>query len=102
MEPVTVATLQEFLRRLGERFGGQGDFYLLGGSALCLLGNPRTTVDIDYTFEPGMPAAKRFETAIAGLAADMHLDVEAVPIAEFVPLPPKAYERRRWSVAMTG
>jgi hypothetical protein len=95
MEPVTVATLREFLRRLGERFGGQGDLYLMGGSALCLLGSPRTTVDIDYAFEPEMSAAGRFETAIAELAADMHLDVEAVPIAEFVPLPPHAYERRR-------
>jgi hypothetical protein len=95
MEPVTLATLQEFLRRLGERFGGQGDLYLLGGCALSLLGNPRTTVDIDYAFEPGTHAAKRFERAIAELAAEMHLDVEAVPIAEFVPLPPRAYERRR-------
>jgi hypothetical protein len=95
VELVTVATLQAFFRRLGERLGGQGDLYLLGGSALSLLGNPRTTVDIDYAFEPGMPAAKRLETAIAELAADMRLDVEAVPIAEFVPLPPRAYERRR-------
>ena len=87
MEPVTLATLLEFLRRLGERFGGQGDLYLLGGSALCLLGNPRTTVDIDYTFEPEMSGGGRFETAIAELAAEMRVDVEAVPIADFVPLP---------------
>jgi hypothetical protein len=95
VEPVTVATLQEFLRRLGERFGGQGDLYLLGGCALSLMGNPRTTVDIDYTLEPRTAAAERLETAVAELAAEMHLDVEAVPIAEFVPLPPQAYERRR-------
>lgn len=96
MKQVTAATLQEFLRRLGERFGGQGDLYLLGGSALCLLGNPRTTVDIDYTIDPGIQTPKRLERTIAELAADMHLDVEPVPIAEFVPLPPQAHERRRF------
>jgi hypothetical protein len=96
VEPVTVATLQAFLRRLGERFDGQADLYLLGGCALSLLGNPRTTVDIDYALEPGTSTDKRLETAIAELSAEMHLDVEAVPIAEFIPLPPQAYRRRRW------
>ena len=32
---------------------------------------------------------------IGELAAEMHLDVEPVPIDEFVPLPPHAYGRRR-------
>lgn len=95
MKPVTLATLQTFLRCLGERFTGAGNLYLLGGSALCLLGNPRTTVDVDYTFEPDVDSVEQFETTVAELAAEMHLDVEAVPIAEFVPLPPQAYKRRR-------
>jgi hypothetical protein len=95
VEPVTLATLQTFLQRLSERFTGAGDLYLLGGSALCLLGNPRTTVDVDYTFEPDVDSVEQFEVTVAELAAEMHLDVEAVPIAEFVPLPPQAYERRR-------
>jgi hypothetical protein len=95
VEPVTLATLQTFLQRLGERFTGAGDLYLLGGSALCLLGNPRTTVDVDYTFEPDVDSVEQFEATVAELAAEMHLDVEAVPIAEFVPLPPQAYKRRR-------
>lgn len=54
MEPVTAATVQEFLRRLGARLHSEVDLYLLGGNALCLLGNPCTTVDLDYTFEAGM------------------------------------------------
>jgi hypothetical protein len=45
MEAVTSATLEAFLQRLGERSSCTGAFYLLGGSALCLLGNPRTTAD---------------------------------------------------------
>jgi len=51
MEPVTLDTLQSFLQRLGERYPSAGILYLLGGSALCLLGNPCTTVDVDYAFE---------------------------------------------------
>ncbi|MBL7065839.1 MAG: hypothetical protein ISS49_16810 [Anaerolineae bacterium] len=95
MEPVTLATLQSFLQRLGERSPGAGDFYLLGGSALCLLGNPRTTVDVDYTFELDTGSVEQFEVTVAELAAEMCLDVEAVPPGEFVPLPPQAHERRR-------
>ena len=95
MEPVTLATLQTFLRRLGERYPGAGDFYLLGGSALCLLGNPRTTVDVDYMIELDVGSVEQFEAAVAKLAAEMRLDVEAVSLAEFVPLPPQAYQRRR-------
>jgi hypothetical protein len=51
MERVTVDALHAFLRVLGERLSGAATLYLLGGSTLTLLGNPRTTVDVDYTFE---------------------------------------------------
>ena len=95
MEPVTLATLQTFLRRLGESFTGTGRLYLLGGSALCFLGNPRTTLDIDYTFEPELDSVEEFEAAVAELSSEMNLYADAVQIAEFVPLPPQAYERRR-------
>jgi hypothetical protein len=47
MEPVTSEVLHEFFQRLSERYPGGGEFYLLGGSALCLLGNPRETLDVD-------------------------------------------------------
>ena len=96
METVTLDILQTFLRRLGERFTGAGDLYLLGGSALCLLGNPRTTMDVDYTFEPDVASIEQFEATVAELADEMQLYADPVPIAEFVPLPPQAYERRRW------
>lgn len=95
VEPVTLATLQSFLQRLGERYQAAGAFYLLGGCALRLLGNPRTTVDIDYTFELQAGSVEQFRTAVAELAAAMRLDVDEVPLAEFIPLPPRAHERRR-------
>jgi hypothetical protein len=67
----------------------------LGGCALGLLGNPRTTVDVDYTLELETGSLTQFQEALAELAAEMHLDAEEVPLAEFVPLPPQAHERHR-------
>jgi hypothetical protein len=32
---------------------------------------------------------------LSELAAEMHLDLEDVPLAEFIPLPPEAWERRQ-------
>jgi hypothetical protein len=95
MEPVTQKVLQSFLHRLGECCPGQGTLYLLGGCALGLLGNPRTTVDVDYTLELETGSLTQFQEALAELAAEMHLDAEEVPLAEFVPLPPQAHERHR-------
>ena len=88
MELVTSEVLHEFFQRLSERYPGGGEFYLLGGSALCLLGNPRETLDVDYAVEPapGAPVGP-FRTALAEVAAELRLDLEEVPLAEFVPLP---------------
>jgi hypothetical protein len=96
MEPVTSVVLQAFFERLSERYRGAGELYLLGGSALCLLGNPRETLDIDYTVElPAGEPEEGLRAALAGLATEMRLDLERVPLAEFIPLPPRARERRR-------
>ena len=46
MEPVTTANLKSFFQRLSQRYAGPATIYLLGGSALCLFGNPRTTLVI--------------------------------------------------------
>ena len=40
--------IRAFLSALGNRYSRPAQLYLLGGSALCLLGSPRPTVDIDY------------------------------------------------------
>ena len=61
MEPVTWDLLLEFLHRLGERFPFPGSVYLLGGSALCLLGNPQVTQDVDYTYELNPRRPKRLK-----------------------------------------
>jgi hypothetical protein len=46
-------------------------------------------------FEVAPEDAGRFQAALDELSAEMHLDLDAVPLAEFIPLPPKARERRR-------
>lgn len=95
MEPVTSAAIMEFLHRLAENYDGAGAFYLLGGSALCLLGSPRETRDVDYTFEVAPDAMGGFRAALAEVGAELQLDLEDVPIGQFIPLPPDARARRR-------
>jgi hypothetical protein len=93
---LATAEVQAFLQRLGERYPHPVKLYLLGGSALCLLGSPRRTLDIDYTTEAPSAAGTQLQTAIDTLATEMRLELEAVPIAEFIPLPDDAHTRHRW------
>jgi hypothetical protein len=95
MEPVTAAALQALMQGLGERCSQPATLYLLGGSALCLLGSPRQTLDLDYTVEIAPEAQQEFLKVLADLAAAQHLDLEEVPISQFVPLPANGIERRR-------
>ncbi len=96
MEPINQQTLTEFLTRLGERYTDQATLYLLGGCALLLLGNLRQTMDIDYTTDLNSQQQQSLETIMNELAAQYRIVVDAVPIAEFVPLPPGAEARRHF------
>lgn len=95
-EQVTGEILFAFLQRIGESWTSSASVYLLGGSALGLLGNPRETRDLDYTVDLPADLLDDFRRAAAAVASDMRLDLEEVPIGEFVPLPPDAYERKRF------
>jgi hypothetical protein len=96
MEPVTSITLTDFLKQLGERYTEPAAFYLLGGSALRLLGSPRETLDVDYTFELSPDQEPFFLDTLEKLGTEMKLDLESVPLGEFIPLPPEAHQRRRF------
>ncbi len=96
MEPVTSLALQHFLQRLGVLYPDPAEFYLLGGSALCLLGSPRETLDVDYTFELSPDQSEAFQSALNQLGNEMKLDLESVPLGEFIPLPPESHQRRRF------
>jgi hypothetical protein len=93
MESVTARVLQAFFQRLGEQLIAPATLYLLGGSAMCLLGSPRETLDVDFTFENPPPEA---EAILGILAAELELDLDLVPLGEFIPLPPEAEQRRRF------
>jgi len=65
--------IQAFLARLGERYEKPATLYLLGGSALLLLGSPRPTIDIDYlgvSTQPTLPQVRK------RLVQHLKLDVE--------------------------
>ena len=83
--------IQAFLKALGVRYPYSAQLYLLGGSALCLLGSPRPTLDIDYVGDDlKKDALQRIMEEVAG---EMGLDVEAVPIERFIPVPDNKSER---------
>jgi hypothetical protein len=69
--------IQDFLQQLGARYPGAGTLYLLGGSALCLLGSARRTLDIDYTLEASAEEVEQLQATIEALAMEMKLDLEA-------------------------
>jgi hypothetical protein len=95
IEP-TPALITQFLERLGQRFEHPASFYLFGGSALILLGGPRNTGDVDFTFSAASERADEFRAAVQTLAAEMGLDLEESQPAEFIPLPTGIEERHRF------
>jgi hypothetical protein len=67
-----------FLEAVGEQYPHKTKLILLGGGALCLLGSPRPTFDIDYA---GSDLAKNdLQKLMDKIANIMDLEVEAVPI----------------------
>lgn len=91
MEGLAEETIRDFLEEVGKRYSQPADLLLLGGSALCLLGSPRPTVDIDYVGDDLVK--NELQHIIDQVAKIMGIEVEAVPIAGFVPLPDDAHER---------
>jgi len=57
------------------------------------LGNPRKTLDVDYSLEP---STLEIEKTLHDPATELRMDLEAVPLAGFIPLPPGAARRRRF------
>lgn len=91
MAQITVSQIHALLNEVGNRYPYPASLILLGGSALCLLGSTRPTLDIDYV---GDDLHKdELQHKIDEVAQEMQLDVEAVPIEGFIPLPADAQER---------
>jgi hypothetical protein len=99
MAGLVEAAILAFLEEVGKRYSQPADLLLLGGGALCLLGSPRPTLDIDYVGDD--LTKNELQQYIDQVAQDMGIIVEAVPIAGFVPLPEDA-DQRKVSVGQFG
>ncbi|MFQ5615771.1 MAG: DUF6036 family nucleotidyltransferase [Anaerolineales bacterium] len=95
MGSIADGEIRAFLRKLGERYPKSATLYLLGGGALCLLGSPRRTVDIDYAVEAPAGQTEELVAMIETLANELRLEMEIVPIEEFIPLPAGAGARHQ-------
>lgn len=92
MESLAPDQINTFLNALGERYPHPATLLLLGGSALCLLGNARPTLDIDFVGDDLHKDA--LQQVMEQVAQELHVLVEAVPIDQFIPIPAGADERR--------
>lgn len=79
------AKLESILTILGEHVPPASRLFLIGGSALTLLGSPRPSLDIDFIGDDIHP--NELHTALLEKAREMKLQIEAVPLERFIPLP---------------
>lgn len=96
---LNVQTLTEFLTEVGKQVGTPTNILLLGGSGLLMLGQLRPTIDVDFEGEEN--ATDQFRRLLENVAVEMKIEVEAVPIGRFIPLPTGA-DNRHISVGKFG
>lgn len=91
MASINRTQIENFLTAVGDRCEPSSTLFLLGGCALALLDGTRPTLDLDYVGpEQQITDLQKLMTEIA---TDMQIEIEAVPIEEFVPLPQNAHRR---------
>lgn len=83
--------LEELLTSLGKQVPPASRLFLLGGSALTLLGSTRPSLDIDFFGDDIQP--NELHRKILEKAKELKLQVEAVPLDKFIPLPDGNEER---------
>ena len=84
-------SLESILTTLGGQVPPASRLFLLGGSALTLLGSSRPSLDIDFVGDDIHPS--ELHRTLIAKAKEMKLQVEAVPIERFIPLPDGNEER---------
>ncbi len=95
MGEIAAGEIAEFFRTLAQRYRKPASVFLLGASALALLGSLRPTLDIDYDVKGTPEDMAELQKVIEKLAAEQKLELEYVPIEEFIPLPESAASRHR-------
>lgn len=83
--------IEAVLIALGEGVPPNSRLLLLGGSALTLLGSPRPSLDIDFVGDDVNPSS--LHRAVIEKAKALKLQVDAVPIDRFIPMPEGNEER---------
>ncbi len=69
--------------------------FLIGGGALCLLGNPRRTMDIDFSLTISETTQALFG-AMMTVADNMRIELEVITIEDFMPVPADASLRHQF------
>lgn len=88
MGDITEQNLERLFAEVGDRLTQPAALYVLGGSALILLGSPRRTLDLDFVgSDLKSRAPDELQDTLTQVAAEMRVEIEAVPFDEFVPIP---------------
>ena len=91
---IRIDLLLALFREVSNRYCEPAQVYVLGGGALLLLGSTRPTVDIDFF---GNDVDKTdIQLTIDDVAKEMSIDVDAVPLDEFIPLDYDSTSRHRF------
>lgn len=91
MAALSRSLIDRFLTAVGQRCEPGTNLYLLGGGALELLGGLRPTIDLDYVGDDLQ--SDSLQQLLTKTADELQIELEAVPITEFVPLPQDADNR---------
>ncbi len=83
--------IEKFLAEVGEHCIENSGVFFIGGGALKLLGSDRTTYDLDYIGNDIEP--NDLQEVMSKIAGEMNIELEAVPIEDFLPLPKDANKR---------
>lgn len=91
--------LKNALNQIGECLPPSSQLTLIGGSAMLLLGNSRWTMDIDFFGDDVNP--NELHRQILQIARELKIQMEAVPLDRFIPLP-EGSEQRAIAVSQFG
>ncbi len=84
--PVDRYRIEQFLKRLGERFRQPARVYLVGGTTMVFEGFRAQSLDIDLTFEVEASEHAAMIQAIRELKDQLALNIKEVSPGDFIPL----------------
>ena len=90
-QELRTAQIREFLDTVGNQLVAPAQLIIVGGSGLNLLGNDRPTLDLDYEGEES--EVNELRTLMEKVALELHIELEAVPLQRFIPIPSGASKR---------